>query len=159
MQRIEKSIRVKAPVEQVYTFWRNFENFPRFMENVEEVRLLDPSGELSHWKLKGPLGVPAEFDAELTQDEPNRSIGWNSRDGNVGSTGNVTFTTMEDNTLVHVVMQWYDPPAGPVGEVASRTLQDPDAKLEEDLQRFKQIAEGQPMGSGAASGSTGVSRS
>src|SRR5436305_22919 len=84
------------------------------------------------WKLKGPLGTKVEFDAEMTQDEPGRSIGWNSRDGQMGSTGNVTFTPMEDNTLVHVVMQWYDPPAGPIGEAVSRILQDPQKMLDED---------------------------
>ncbi|MGH2371318.1 MAG: SRPBCC family protein, partial [Chloroflexota bacterium] len=72
MQRAERSIRVAAPVEQVYRFWRNFENFPQFMEHVEEVRLLDPQGQTSHWKLKGAMGMTPEFDARLTQDEPNR---------------------------------------------------------------------------------------
>lgn len=148
MQRIEKSIRVKAPVEQVYTYWRNFANFPNFMEHVKEVRLLDADGKMSHWVLQGPLGTSAEFDAELTQDEPNRSIGWNSRDGSLESTGNVTFTPMDDNTLVHVVMQWGHPPAGPIGEAASRILQNPDTMLEEDLQRFKDIVEGRLTGSG-----------
>jgi uncharacterized membrane protein len=146
MQRIEKSIRVNAPVEQVYTYWRNFENFSQFMENVEEVRA-DPSGHKSRWKIKGPLGKTVEFDSELTKDEPNKMIGWNSRGGEMETTGAVTFTPLEDNTEVHVVMQWYDTPAGTVGEAASRVLQNPDKMLEEDLQRFKDIAEGR-VGSG-----------
>jgi uncharacterized membrane protein len=141
MQRVEKSIRVKAPAEQVYRYWRNFENFPRFMDNVEEVRVSGPDKRMSHWKIKGPLGTNVEFDAELTQDEPNKSIGWNSRDGSMGTSGNVTFTQTADNTLVHVVMQWYDTPAGAVGEAASRVLQNPEHMLEEDLQRFKDVVE------------------
>ncbi len=145
MQRVEKSIRVAAPVEEVYRFWRDFQNFPRFMENVEDVRLT--GDRMSHWKLKGPMGASVEYDAELTEDEPNKSIGWNSRGGSLESTGNVTFTPTGDNTLVHVVMQWYDPPAGPVGEAASRMLQNPDKMLEEDLQRFKDLVEGR-VGSG-----------
>jgi uncharacterized membrane protein len=147
MQRVEKSIRVKAPANQVYEFWRNFQNFPRFMGNVEEVRLLDTTGRLSHWKLRGPLGKSVEYDAELTQDQPNRSIGWNARGGGMQTTGTVTFSEQDDNTLVHVVMQWADPPGGPVGEAASRMLQNPTEMLEEDLQRFKDIAEGR-VGSG-----------
>lgn len=147
MQRIEKSIRVKAPASQVYQFWRNFENFPRFMESVEEVRLLDPEGRRSHWKIHGPLGKSVEYDADLTQDEPNRAIGWNSSDGDIGTTGNVTFTEHEDNTLVHVILQWADVPGGAVGEAASRVLQNPEKMLEGDLQRFKDIAEGR-VGSG-----------
>lgn len=141
MQRVERSIRVATSAMEAYTLWRNFQNFPQFMEHVDEVKNLDDAGKLSHWRLKGPLGVKVEFDSELTQDEPGRSIGWNSRDGQMGSTGNVTFTPTDDNTLVHVVMQWYDPPAGPIGEALSRLLQDPQKMLDEDLQRFKALAE------------------
>jgi uncharacterized membrane protein len=147
MQRVEKSIRVNAPASKVYQYWRNFENFPSFMENVEEVRLLDPDGRRSHWKISGPVGTSAEFDAEMTQDEPNRSIGWNSTGGSMQSTGAVTFTETGDNTEVHVVMQWYDTPGGPVGEAASKKLQNPDKMLDEDLRRFKDIVEGR-VGSG-----------
>ena len=147
VQRVEKSIRVAAPVEKVYQFWRDFENFPRFMENVEEVSLKEGSGRLSHWKVKGPLGKTVEYDAELTKDEPNRLIGWNSTEGSMQTTGAVTFTEIENQTQVSVVMQWADPPAGAAGEAASRVLQSPDKKLEEDLQRFKDIVEGR-VGSG-----------
>jgi uncharacterized membrane protein len=147
MQRVEKSIRVSAPVSKVYEYWRNFQNFPRFMEHVEDVRLLDEEGVLSHWRLKGPLSTRAEFDARLTRDEPNKQIAWNSTDGSIQTSGTVTFTDMDENTQVHVVMQWADAPAGAVGEAAARLLQNPDKMLEEDLQRFKDIVEGR-LGSG-----------
>ena len=65
----------------------------------------------------------------------------------MSTTGNVTFTEQDDNTLVHVIMQWSDVPGGAVGEAASRVLQNPEHMLEEDLQRFKDIAEGR-VGSG-----------
>lgn len=147
MQRVEKTIRVNAPVEQVYTFWRNFQNFPQFMENVEEVRVTDAAGRMSHWKLKGPMGTSAEFDAELVRDEPNRLIGWNSVGGSMQTSGTVTFTPVQDMTEVHVLMQWYDTPGGALGEAASKLLQNPEKMLEEDLQRFKDIVEGR-VGSG-----------
>ncbi len=147
MQRVERSIRVAAPVSQVYGFWRNVENFPRFMEHVEEVRLLDADGKRSHWKLHGPMGVTVEYDATMTQDEPNRAIGWNSTGGSIETTGAVTFRELDDNTEVHVIMQWADPPAGPIGEALSRMLQNPDDMVQGDLQRFKDIAEGR-VGSG-----------
>jgi uncharacterized membrane protein len=141
MQRIEKSIRVAAPASRVYELWRNFENFPRFMEHVEEVHTLG-DGQLSHWKLKAPLGVNVEYDAKIAEDVPNKSIGWRSTDGNLGNSGNVTFTETDDRmTLVHVVMQWFDPPAGPIGEALSHILQNPDKMLDEDLRRFKDWAE------------------
>ncbi len=147
MQRVEQSIRVKAPASQVYQFWRNFENFPRFMEHVEEVRCVQADCRTSHWKLRGLLGKDVEYDAEMTQDEPNKAIGWNSRGGDINTTGNVTFTEQDDNTLVHVIMQWASPPGGPVGEALSRILQNPEQMLQADLQRFKDIAEGR-VGSG-----------
>src|SRR5438067_10559159 len=143
MQRVERSIRVHAPSSRVYELWKNFERFPTFMENVHEVRMLD--GRRSHWKLTGPLGKEVEYDAEISEDEPNKSLGWRSVEGRgeIGVSGNVTFSELGDGeTEVHVVMQWYDTPGGPIGETASRTLQNPERMLEEDLHRFKDVAEG-----------------
>jgi uncharacterized membrane protein len=147
MQRVEKSIRVNAPAMTVYEFWRNFENFPQFMEHVEEVKVVSGNDRMSHWKLKGPLGTTAEFDAELVTDEPGKQIGWNSSGGSMESSGVVTFAETDGSTDVHVVMQWYDTPGGAVGEAASKLFQDPEKMLEEDLRRFKDIAEGR-VGSG-----------
>lgn len=147
MQRAERTIRVNAPAQKVYEFWRNFENFPRFMEHVEEVRPVSGNDRMSHWKLKGPLGTSAQFDAELVTDEPGKQIGWNSRGGSMETSGVVTFTEAQGMTEVHVVMQWYDTPGGAIGEAASRWFQNPEKMLEEDLQRFKDIVEGR-VGSG-----------
>jgi uncharacterized membrane protein len=103
---------------------------------------------MSHWKVKGPLGKSFEFDAELVKDEPNKMIGWNSRGGEIETSGAVTFTDVGNGmTEAHVIMNYYDLPGGAVGEAASRVLQNPEKMLEEDLQRFKDIAEGR-IGSG-----------
>lgn len=147
MQRAEKSIRVNAPADRVYQFWRRFENFPSFMEHVEGVRAVGGNDRMSHWKIKGPFGKTVEFDAELVTDEPGKQIGWNSRGGEMETSGAVTFTDLGADTEVHVVMQWYDPPGGAVGEAVSRMFSDPEKMLEEDLQRFKDIVEGR-VGSG-----------
>ena len=147
MQRAEKSIRVNAPSDKVYQFWRSFENFPQFMEHVEEVRPIGGGDRMSHWKITGPLGKTVEFDSELVTDEPGKQIGWNSRGGEMETSGVVTFTDVGDATEVHVVMQWYDTPGGAVGEAISRMFQSPEKMLEEDLQRFKDIVEGR-VGSG-----------
>jgi len=141
MQRAERSIRVRAPIAEVYRFWRNFENFPQFMDHVEDVRLLDADGRMTHWKLKGPVGMSVEYDARLTEDVENKSIGWNSTAGSMQTSGTVAFTEIDDYTEVHVVMQWYDTPGGPVGEFFSRVLQNPDQMLQEDLDRFKSVVE------------------
>src|SRR5688572_2641837 len=141
MQRAEQSIRVRAKAADVYRFWRNFENFPQFMEHVEEVRKLDADGKRTHWKLKGPLGTSVEYDAELTQDVENKSIGWNSTSGSMQTSGTVTFADIDEYTEVHVVMQWYDTPGGAIGEVVSKLFQKPDEMLQEDLERFKNLVE------------------
>jgi len=141
MQRAERTIRVRAPINEVYQFWRNFENFPQFMEHVEEVSKTDAGGKMTHWKLKGPLGVSVEYDAELTQDIENKSIGWNSTRGSMQTTGAVTFTEVEEYTEIHVIMQWYDTPGGAVGEAVSKLFQDPEKMLDEDLHRFKNLVE------------------
>jgi len=114
------------------------------MENVQEVRTMGGDGRRSHWRIMGPLGREVEFDAEMTEDEPNKSIGWRSIEGHgdMGVSGNVTFAELDGESEVHVIMQWYDTPAGVVGEAASRTLQNPEHMLEEDLKRFKDVAEG-----------------
>ncbi|HET7769252.1 MAG TPA: SRPBCC family protein [Chloroflexota bacterium] len=141
MQRAEQSIRVRAKAADVYRFWRNFENFPQFMEHVEEVRKLDADGKRTHWKLKGPMGMSVEYDAELTQDVENKSIGWNSTSGSMQTSGTVTFADVDEYTEVHVVMQWYDTPGGAIGEVVSKLFQKPDEMLQDDLERFKNLVE------------------
>jgi uncharacterized membrane protein len=77
-QRVEGSIEVEAPVQQVYEYWKTLENLPHFMTNVEEVRSTGP--DTTHWRVKGPLGASLEFDARTTQDETNEAIGWNTEE-------------------------------------------------------------------------------
>src|SRR6266545_4691577 len=108
MQRAERSIRVSAPAAEVYRFWRNFENLPQFMEHVKDVRPAGTDSQLWRWTVKGPLNSSIEFDARLTDDQPNRSIAWNSTGGTIGTSGTVTFTELDSNTEVHVIMQWFD---------------------------------------------------
>jgi uncharacterized membrane protein len=141
MQRAEKSIRVAAPVDDVYRFWRDFENLPKFMENVKEVRRADSRPDVWHWTVKGPMNMSLEFDAHLTEDQPGRSIGWNSTEGAIGTSGNVTFRDLQNNTEVHVIVQWFDTPIGRGGESLSRVIANPEKMLEEDLRRFKEMME------------------
>ena len=108
---ITGSIEVEAPVAQVYEYWRNLENLPSFMKNIEEVRATGP--DTTHWVVKGPLGYRAEFDARTTQDEPNSAIGWNTVDGDVQTSGQVRFQEITPNrTRLEVQMKYADPPGG-----------------------------------------------
>ncbi len=140
-QRVEGSIEVEAPAEQVYEYWHTLENLPQFMANVEEVRSTGP--DTTHWRVKGPLGASLEFDARTTQDEPNEAIGWNTEDGDVQTSGQVRFQQVTENrTRVEVQMNYWDPPGGKAGEVASRLVANPQIMMQQDLQNFKEIIEG-----------------
>jgi hypothetical protein len=145
MSKVEHEIVVQAPADTVYQVWRNFENFPNFMSNIEEVQ--DIGGGRSRWRAKGPLGANAEWDAEMVVDEPARAIAWRSLENgaNVRTQGAVRFEEMGDATRVFVTMS-YDAPAHGLGELAAKIFSNPEKRVEEDLHRFKDMMErqGQP---------------
>src|ERR687890_1533738 len=140
-QRVEGSIDVVAPVEKVYDYWKNLENLPQFMTNVEEIRATGP--DRTHWVVKGPLGAKLEFDAKTTQDQINEAIGWNTEDGDVQTSGQVRFQGMSpESTRIEVQMNYWDAPGGKAGEVASRIVANPQLMMQQDLRNLKQILEG-----------------
>lgn len=145
MQRIEKSIRVRAPVGRVYGLLRDFTNLPNLVDYVEDVIPLSPDGQMSHWIVRGPTGAAAEFDAEIAEEEPNRSIGWRSLKGDIGLSGNITLAELEHETLVHVILQWYGVPFEPPRGTGSFAFQEPDKLLGDALRRFKHVAEGKQL--------------
>ena len=140
-QQVEGSIEAQAPVQTVYEYWRNLENLPNFMSNIEEVRSTGP--DTTHWVVKGPLGAKLEFDARTTQDEPNSAIGWNTVDGDVQTSGQVRFEELgPEQTRIEVTMNYADPPGGKIGEVASKAVANPKVMMQQDLKNFKDIIEG-----------------
>ncbi|MGI8860724.1 MAG: SRPBCC family protein [Rubrobacteraceae bacterium] len=148
-QRVHESVEVQAPLQDVFTYWSNFENFPKFMSNIEDVRMTGQ--DTSHWQVKGPLGKSVEFDAKTTELDPSRGIGWNSVDGDVMTSGEVRFEELlPDRTRIEVTMNYADPPGGKVGEIVANVLSDPEKSTREDLQNFAGIAErGELGGSGS----------
>ena len=138
---IRKTVTIDAPIERVFAFWREIENFPRFMSNVEEVH--DTGEGSSHWRVKGPAGVPVEWDARITREEPNRVIAWQSEPGSiVESSGEVRFEqTPNGGTRIQIRMS-YTPPAGAVGRgLGSLFKSDPKRKVSADLERMKSLVE------------------
>jgi uncharacterized membrane protein len=138
---IQKTINIAAPIEQVYDFWKNFENFPNVMANVQEVR--DNRNGTSHWVVAGPMGVPVEWDAIVTRDVPNELLAWKSVEGAaVESAGIVSFGQNEDGTTSVQIKLGYNPPGGAIGHgFATLFGSDPKTEMDADLMRMKSTIE------------------
>ncbi len=137
---VTKTVTIDKPASELYSFWKNFENLPRFMNHLESV---EKTGEkMSHWKAKAPLGMTVEWDAELTSDRPNERIGWVSAEGAViPNSGVVDFRETKRGTVVKVDMT-YESPGGPIGEWVAWALgEEPSIQIAEDLRRFKALME------------------
>lgn len=137
---IQKTLYIEAPIDQVYAFWSNYENFPLFMSHVREVE--DLGDGRSHWSVSGPGGVPIEWNATLTQQTPNEVIAWRSEQGSMlENAGIIRFTTSGTGTRVDLRF-CYHPPARGAGKAVAQLLgSDPRAKLNEDLGRMKSLLE------------------
>jgi uncharacterized membrane protein len=138
---IHKAININAPADQVYEFWSNFENFPRFMAHVKEIK--DSGDGRSHWVVAGPAGTPVEFDAMITRQIPNKMIAWKSLpEQTVKSAGIVRFDPNPDGGTRITVQMSYNPPAGVLGHaVASLFGVDAKRAMDEDLARLKSLLE------------------
>lgn len=136
---VKESIRVGAPREAVYDFWRSLSNLPRFMAHVERVDVLTDTR--SHWVTKGPAGSFVEWDAELINDRRPELMAWRSLEGaEVASAGSVRFhETVDGGTEITVRLQ-YEPPAGKLGAWVSALLgEDPARQIRDDLRRLHQL--------------------
>lgn len=139
--RINKTINIDAPIEDVFGFWANFENFPLFMRNVREVR--DQGNGISYWKVAGPAGTTVHWQAKITDWKENEVIAWRSLpDAVVENSGTVKFFTNPDGTTRVDIHMSYTPPAGAIGHaVASLFGADPKKEMDEDLNRMKTMIE------------------
>jgi uncharacterized membrane protein len=142
---IQKTLFVDAPVARVYEFWSDYENFPLFLSSVREVR--DLGGGRSHWVVKGPGGIPVEWDAVLTEQVPGEAIAWRSRPGSLlENAGVVRFRAEGDGTRVDFRF-CYNPPAGGAGRAVVELLgADPRSRLNDDFGRLKALLEGAEKG-------------
>jgi uncharacterized membrane protein len=155
---VVQSYSINKPRGELYAFWRDFANLPRIMSHLESVQVLDD--RTSHWVTTAPrlAGGTVEWDAEITADEPNRRIAWQSLpDAEVNHRGSVEFQDApgDRGTTVRVELD-YRPPAGQLGRLASWLAgESPEQQIREDLRDFKRVMEagevptvlGQPHGS------------
>jgi uncharacterized membrane protein len=136
------SIAINRTPADLYRFWRDFRNLPRFMPQLRSVRV--DTGPCSHWVVQGPAGTAVAWDAEITDDQPDTLIAWRSLAGaDLDHTGSVRFEEAPGGrgTFVSLCMA-YHPPGGAVGAVvASLFGEDPRQYLHEGLRRFKQLME------------------
>ncbi|HYV26882.1 MAG TPA: SRPBCC family protein [Candidatus Eisenbacteria bacterium] len=140
--RVDKAITINRPVPDVYSFWRQLDNLPKFMGHVESVTVQD---ELhSHWVVKTIAGKRLEWDAEIIEQRDNEMISWRSAPGaDIDNAGSVWFTPVPggNGTLVRVEMK-YVPPAGEAGALVAKALgRDAAAEIQEDLNRLKTLLE------------------
>jgi uncharacterized membrane protein len=157
---VEESIAINRPVSEVFRFWRNLENLPRFMQHLESVSMREAG--ISHWVATGPAGTAVEWDARIINEIDDKLIGWQSLDGSTISTaGSVNFDETERGTRVRVHLQ-YSPPGGKLGAAVARLFgEDPRSQVRDDLRRFKALLEGEfPTTAGQPPGhaSRGTSR-
>jgi uncharacterized membrane protein len=153
--QVKKSITINRSPGELYQFWHELQNLPRFMNDLESVENIGE--KRSHWVAKGPAGKRIEWDAEITEDRPNELIAWRSLEGSqVENSGSVRFEPArgKPGSVVRVELE-YRPPAGLLGVTVAKFLgAEPKQQLHENLHRFRQLmetgeiitTEGQPAG-------------
>jgi uncharacterized membrane protein len=152
---VEQASTINRSPQELFSYWRSFEQLPRFMSHLASVKQLDE--RRSHWVARGPAGRKVEWDAEIINEIPNELIGWRTiGDADVISAGSVRFKPAPGGrgTEVRVRLQ-YHPPAGKLGATLAWLFgHEPSQTIQEDLRKFKQLMEagevpttaGQPRG-------------
>ena len=155
--KVEKTVTINKPAEELYRFWHKFENLPNFMKHLKSVTVL--SDKRSHWIANAPLGASVEWDADIIEERENEFISWASVEGaDVDNSGFVRFKAAPEGrgTEVKVVIE-YNPPGGAVTSALAKLFgEEPEQQVGDDLRRFKMImeageiatTEGQPKGKG-----------
>ncbi|NJL85069.1 MAG: cyclase [Leptolyngbyaceae cyanobacterium SM1_1_3] len=153
--RVEKTVTINRSAPELYSFWRDLENLPRFMQHLRSVTVLDD--RRSHWVANLPLNQTIEWDAVIINDEPNHLIAWASApNAEIENSGFVRFQPATGNrgTEVKVVME-YQPPGGLLAAAIAKLFgEEPEQQIGDELSRFKQLMEageiatvaGQPQG-------------
>jgi uncharacterized membrane protein len=138
---IGEAVTINRPAQALYDVWRQVENLAEFMDNIERIERIDDTR--SRWRVKAPAGKTVEWESVIIDDQPGRSITWQSaQDAAVANSGKVEFIDAgARGTIVRAVIA-YDPPAGIVGQLIAKLFQrEPRLQTRRDLRRFKQLME------------------
>jgi len=153
--KVEKTVTINKPADELYRFWHNFEQLPTFMKHLQSVKVYD--AKRSHWIAKAPLGNNVEWDAEILEDRENEFISWASVEGaDIDNSGFVRFKKApgDRGTEVKVVLEYNIPGGGLSAALAKLFGEEPEQQIGDDLRRFKMLmeageiatTEGQPTG-------------
>ena len=139
---VEVAYTVGKPRHELYAFWRDFDNLPKFMRHLKSVTLVDKTR--SHWVTEGPAGSTVAWDADVINDKPDELIAWHSlAGGDVDTAGSVRFLDAPAGRGTEVkVSMTYVPPGGKLGAVVAKLFgKSGEAQVRDDLRRFKQLME------------------
>jgi uncharacterized membrane protein len=136
-----RSVTINRPHDELFAYWRDFTNLPRFMDNVERIDVLDD--RRTHWVVKAPAGRVVEWDAIITDETPGEMIAWASAEGSeIANSGRIAFRDAGARGTVVTATINYDPPGGAIGKVIAKLFQrEPAVQARRDLRRFKQLME------------------
>jgi uncharacterized membrane protein len=140
--QITESVIIKASPEEVFEWWTHLETLPTVIKDIKEVHVLNDLN--SQWIVKGPMGKDFEWIAEITRFDEDRRIAWKTIDGDIKTSGQVTFKDLPQGETEMTVSMQYVPPAGKIGEIVSKALENPREKITESLRDFKAFAENMP---------------
>jgi uncharacterized membrane protein len=138
-KQITKSIIVKGEVRELYDAWLDFGNHPNFMEHITSVTAKGP--DVNSWVMEGPLNTRLEWTTKTTREEENQRIAWKTIEGDLKSSGQVTFTPLTQGRVEITVTSLMNPPDNLIEKVAIVLFEDEEAQLEKDLRSFKAMAE------------------
>lgn len=134
-----RSVTINRPRDELFAYFRNFANLPRFMDNIERVDVVDAMR--SHWVVKAPGGRTVEWDSSITSETVPSSFAWESI-GDIPNSGRVDFADAGARGTVVTATIAYDPPAGAIGKLVAKLFQrEPAIQARRDLRRFKQLME------------------
>lgn len=138
---VYESITINRPAPELFKFWRDFSNLPRFMGHLEDVEIVSPTRSV--WTAKAPAGMRVKWEADVINEIDGELIGWQSTENaDVATAGSVRFVGTQSGATEIIVHLQYDPPGGKVGSlVASLFGEEPSQQIRADLQRLKAILE------------------
>ena len=139
---VGRSVTINRPRAELFAYWRDFQNLPTFMENVEKIEFT--GSDRAVWTIKAPVGTKVEIETEITEVVEDSSISWRSTEGSqIKTEGRVSFTDApgDRGTIVSADIG-YSPPAGDLGRaVAKLFMAEPNIQARPELKRFKMLME------------------